>query len=150
MKILILISLSLMIIMIRKCLAAKSIADQIKEIVCQNKKQNEMWNKGMMCCQSINCYHLVSKWFTNYQFFNHNLLRVTIKNKETELNNETRTALYNNIILDEDTRKKGCSNAKQYLDKLKDITIDLRGELKEKCSDEKGVEELMNLKVVSN
>lgn len=38
----------------------KSIADQIKDILCKPGKKDDQWNRGMMCCQSINCYHLVS------------------------------------------------------------------------------------------
>lgn len=65
------------------------------------------------------------------------------------MNNETRNALYQNEVLNDDTRGKGCGAVSKYLDKLKDITMDLRGDIKDKCADEKGVEDLMNLKVVS-
>lgn len=74
---------------------------------------------------------------------------IWLQKKDTELNNETRSSLYQNEVLNDDTRGKGCSAVSKYLDKLKDITMDLRGDIKDKCADEKGVEDLMNLKVVS-
>lgn len=54
------------LMLINMCHSEKPIADQIKDILCKPGKKNDQWNRGMMCCQSINCYHLVS-----YTIFDH-------------------------------------------------------------------------------
>lgn len=127
----------------------QSVAEQIHNVICKDGKRDDKWYRSVMCCQSINCYKLVS--YNRDICKTHTFLFIAIKScqkKATELNNETRSALYKKLALSEDTRKAVCSNGKSYVEKLKDITTDLRGDMLDDCSDEKGVEAKMGLKVV--
>ena len=95
---------------------------------------------------SIHSMLLAGKLLTPI-FRNNSISR--LQKKQTELNNETRSELYKKVPLMDNSRKMACTKSAEYVEKLKEITSNIRGDMFDECADEEGVEAKMNLKVVS-